>query len=302
MRVLLINTTEPQCGVYQYGLNLAAVLEHSSQIELWYGSHVTRAGFMAQYAEVSPDAVLYNWQSGVGGWMADAPFDIKAKQVLVYHDGEAHFARFDGIFFSDPTMPPHKNWHPIGRPLNYTNVSPEMPPPPEVLTIGIHGFIGAWAAWAVNYFPREVPIRVRLHLPRSPFCDPEGAAAQANESVVRATLGNCAPVEVSNGFMPWWKLIEWLRQNTINCYIREPSTVWRGVSSAPDAALVAGRPIAINRCNAFRHLHNCTPSICVEDRSISSIVESGIEPLKAKYAQFDPRTVADQIAGKLQLL
>jgi hypothetical protein len=95
------------------------------------------------------------------------------------------------------------------------------------------------------------------------------------------------------------QLLEWLRENDLNCYLRDPAWNWRGVASAPDCALAVRRPLAVNKCNAFRHLHGLTPSICVEDQSLSQIIGNGLSPLVPLYKQFAPEIVQRQVEDVL---
>jgi len=54
----------------------------------------------------------------------------------------------------------------------------------------------------------------------------------------------------------------------------------RGLSSAVDWALAAGKPLAISKSRLFRHLFQCNPSICVEENSLVEILDNGTLPLK----------------------
>ena len=108
--------------------------------------------------------------------------------------------------------------------------------------------------------------------------------------------------EVSHEFMEWDDLVGWLAKNDVNCYFRDVGMHWRGVSSACDAAMCARRPIAVNACNAFRHLHDCSPSIQIEHRTLKEIVETGLSPLAKKYQDYAPDVVGCQVMKVLESL
>jgi hypothetical protein len=108
--------------------------------------------------------------------------------------------------------------------------------------------------------------------------------------------------EINHEFMEWDDLVRWLSQNDVNCYMRDVAMNWRGVSSACDAAMCARRPIAINACNAFRHLQDCSPSIQVENRTLKEIIESGLSPLVKKYQDYSPEAVGGQVMKVLESL
>lgn len=302
MKILFVNTTEPACGVHQYGESMYQVINANSgshQIEIVRPN--SKEEFLGAVGKSQPQVVIYNWQAGIGGWMSPAPFDLKVKQVLLYHDLEANFAQFDAVLFSDPTMQPHQNWYPIGRPIRGVANHPWYGH--EVPVIGINGFIGAWAHIAISQIISEFEkCHIRLHLPFAAYGDAAGDAARASAALVGTYASHDVKVEVNHEFLGWDDLVRWLSHNDINCYLRDPSVTWRGVSSSIDAAMCASRPIAINRCNAFRHMFNCQPSIMVEDRSIREILQTGLSPLVAKYVEYEPSAVAGQVLSILDNL
>lgn len=299
MKVLFVNTQESRCGVHQYGESLLSVMAN----EL-HDFTITRVApsssqeFLSCYDSIKPDVTLYNWQSGIGGWMSEAPFKNAGRQVLIYHDLEARFDDFDAIIFSDPTMNQSGNWHPIGRPLR--RLSPFRDRSPGIPRVGVNGFIGAWARNVVSQLASEFErCLIRLHLPYAYYGDRDGVMARSSAEACRSMLPAGFEVEVSHEFMAWDDLQLWLSENDINCYFRD-MTPWRGVSSSIDAAMCARRPISVNRCQAFRHMHDCSPSICVEDRTIREIISTGMSPLVKKYDQFSGGNVAGQVRKVLE--
>lgn len=304
MKILFVNTREPKCGVHQYGRSLYYVLQHRlgipSQHSIHYGTFDSKEHFLEAYLHVKPDVTIYNWQAGIGGWMSEAPFAGMGRQVLAYHDLEANFSQFDAILFSDPTMKQHDNWYPIGRPLRHQIYMP-IRMNANVPVIGINGFIGAWAELAfshiANHFDRA---HIRMHLPYAVYGDGSGIRANAAASECRQALPEGFTMEVSHDFMEWDDLVMWLAKNDINCYIRDPAMHWRGVSSACDAAMCARRPIAVNSCDAFRHLHDCSPSIMVEHRTIPEIMQGGLSPLIKKYEDYSHEVVSEQVLKVLE--
>jgi hypothetical protein len=292
MNLLFVNGTEPACGVYQYGENLWEILRESTRCQ-WScckPQDMESLGLAAR----SSDArfILYNWQKGMGGFLSGAPFAWRIPQGLVYHDCDIDDSRWDAIFFSDTTMQPHGKWIPIGRPLPKFNIPRVGRCLHEAPIFGVHGFIGAWAEDVVFRVMQEFEhATVRLSLPAARFADPDGAAAMAMaERCRRMVHGTGIKLDISHDFKSSDQLLDWLHANDMNCYFRPLAMNWRGISSATDAALAVGRPIAINKCSAFRHLHGLSPSICIEDSSFMGIFGSGLSPLvpfKSKWCDPD---------------
>lgn len=232
--------------------------------------------------------------------MSQAPFANVGKQVLFYHDLGINEKFWDAILFADPTMKPHGKWHPIGRPI------PEFKPEKahyhhdhsnDGPVIGCHGFLGAWADNVVSIVMKEFEYAtVRLHLPFSPFCDPAGAMALETARHCRQMIDPARiHLDITHDFMTQPQLLEWLSQNDLNAYLRPVGMNWNGVSSACDCALAVRKPIAINRSNAFRHLHGTNPSICVEDCTLSDIISNGLDPLIPAYQAWSPENIRRQV-------
>lgn len=299
MKALLVNLPEQACGVAVFGRNLYQVLKPSQRV----GWHLCEASSEAQFRQtvdsLKPDAILYNWQPGQGGYLAQAPFPgLGCKQVLSYHDLTVADSCWDAILFSDPTMQPHDNWHSIGRPLPvFTPDSRYFSNHNPVPTVGCYGFMGAWANQVVEQVLKEFEFaKVRLNLPFATYGDAGGGHARAMADLCGSfVMGTGITIEISHDFLPQPQLLDWLSKNDLNCFFRPVQMGWRGVSSAPDSALAVRRPIAVNRCSAFRHLHNLNPSICIEDSSLTQIVANGLSPLVPLYAKWDAETVRAQV-------
>lgn len=282
--------------MYQFGHNLHAVLKPSSRIQWEYCEPQSEAELRLTCHSVDPAVTLVNWQALIGGYLAHAPFPWMKNPVFCYHDCEFDDARWKAVLFADPTMQAHGKWHSIGRPIQEFKTmvqTPELRRP----IIGVHGFLGAWSDQVVHRVLQEFEFAtVRLQLPFSRFCDANGAQALAMaERCKTMALGTGVQVEATHDFLPEWALLAWLSQNDLNAYIRPPEMNWRGVSSAPDRALSVRRPLAVNKCSAFRHLHHTNPSICVEDCSLTEILQNGLNPLIPLYNAWEPDVVRYQV-------
>lgn len=300
MKILFVNTAEPCCGVHQYGLNMYQVLQSHPEIQTRYSQADSQASLMAEVEEFRPDAITYNWSQLIGGWISYAPFAGLGRQALFYHDGAAKFGEYSAILFSDPTMPRHENWFPIGRPIPLVTI--DLPRPEDgVITIGVNGFIGAWANRVVEKAKYDFgSCRLRLHLPIAPYGDAGGGLAHWSADYCRSIAGD-TPVEICHDFLSRPDLLRWLARNHLNCYLRDPAQGWRGVSSVTDWALAVRRPLAISRSPAFRHLHDCSPSLCAEDNSLPFLLKHSVAALAPKYEQFEPVRVAGQVKQALEL-
>lgn len=301
MKALFVYTTEERCGVWQYGRNLYECLLPHSELA-WAAIRVDNLDTLRKALEIWPaDVIVYNWQRNIGGVLGGAPFMDMPKQVLVYHDCAIRESGWAAILFSDPTMKQRDNWFPIGRPLPAPAATGDLP---EIPTIGVHGFVGAQANIVLGQVLKEFEhAKVRLHLPLSPFVDDHGNIAGAMIGQCKEMVkGTGVTLEVTTEFKPPNELLLWLASNTINCYFRDPAHPWTGIASAPDYALAARRPLAINQSSAFRHLHGLEPSIQIEHHSITEIISHGLTPLVPLYEKWSPQNIAKQVDSVLLAL
>lgn len=299
--VLFVNTTEEVCGVHQYGRALYSLLKGKGKHRFEYVVPNNREHLDLIVWGHTPDAIIYNWHPLIGGFLSGGCPDIPGvKQVIVYHDDWGLEEQFDAILFSDPTQMNRGKWHFIGRPIPKWKIVEKKPSSP--ITIGLHGFNGGWSVYMVHQICKQFKeARIRLHLPASPFVDPEGIHAKLMACECQQEIRDHKGItmEIQHTFLRDMEhLLAWLSQNDMNVYIRDVRH-WTGVSSATDAALAVGRPIAINACNAFRHLFKAVPSIRIEERSLKEIYESGTEPLQPFLRQWTPEVIRHQVENMI---
>lgn len=304
MRVLFVNPPHQACGVNQFGARLFECLG-TSQIN-HYRMLETEQSYEVEpvVRAYMPHVIIWNYHPGASPWMIPEIAQFKATRfrefshLLVYHDGDLHeWMMFDAILFSDPTMPQHENWYPIGRPLPYL-AGWSYPHNPDLPWIGVNGFLGAWAHIAVQRIIQEFDkCVIRLHLPSSHYMDPAGAQAQASarQCMDLAKHKPGISFEIKIGFMEIAELVDYLAQNDLNVYMRDLPPSFRGVSSVLDPALAARVPIATNRCICFRHVFGLNPTIQVEDLSLRQIMGNGTKPLEPLYQEWSHENICRQV-------
>jgi SAM-dependent methyltransferase len=102
----------------------------------------------------------------------------------------------------------------------------------------------------------------------------EGVLEQCQASVRKPGI----KVFVNTKFGSARVVLDFLASNHLNVFLYDVHKD-RGISSCVEKAIAVGRPVAVNRCGMFRHVHDATPSICVEERSLKEIMEAGVAPL-----------------------
>lgn len=296
MKVIFVNSRQERCGVHQYGLRLFKILQKSQKLECRYvvspDSHFSGE---LDWAEV----VIYNQHPGIHNAVSKAPFGLNCREIGIFHEAGAG-ERFKELIFSDPTRASVDGFYAIGRPLPDWKVIPHVSRKNcDEIVVGVNGLCGAWCTTMIAHVASQLPeCRVRMALPPSDHVDPSGVHSQMLADSCGDILGNPRKLEITYDFMDEPSLLAWMSENDINCYIR-PSLPSHGISSILDLALAVRRPIAINRHPMFRHLHDCKPSICVEDTSMRDIVGNGLSPLIPHYERNSNERVLSELESIL---
>jgi SAM-dependent methyltransferase len=90
---------------------------------------------------------------------------------------------------------------------------------------------------------------------------------------------------ISHDFLGRGELLDFLAGNTMNAFFYDVDK-HRGISSTIEHALAVRRPLAITKCGMFRHVSSASPSICIEDNSLTTILKNGTAPLAPFYEQW----------------
>lgn len=290
-KVLIVNHTEPACGVYQFGRNLFEALRDSDgKYAFAIADCADEAAVRASIDRENPVAVIYNWHPATHPFI-DKAFTLrmgspKIPAIGFYHEITADAAeaveddRFDCWICGDPSLDSSNPFiFKSGRPLPvYQNTQPL----PAVTTIGTFGFgfpnkgFARLAAMVQEQFDEAV---IRMHIPFSAFFDPDGREARARIDEARALIRKPGiRIEASHELLSKQGLLDFLAGNSLNAFLYDDMP--RGIASTIDYALAVDRPIAISKSYMFRHVWNATPSILVEERTLPQILAAGTAPLQ----------------------
>jgi hypothetical protein len=265
----------------------------------------------------SPSIIFYNYHPFTLEWINSSYVLSKynnIKHVKILHNVDKQdFEEFNPQKFHDFQYIISDNNTMIGDNKHSFIVSRSIPAPPLKLIedrndtipkIGYQGFgfehkgIDRIAHQIQNEFDEAI---FRLHIPFSFYCDRDGTEARKRIEEVRNIITKPGiKIEVSHNFLSNNEIIEWLHENTINCYFYTISD--NGISSSPDYAIAARRPIAINNSSLYKHLHNLHPSIEIEKNSLKQIINNGIVPLLPIYEKYDQKNVVKSYENVCDLI
>jgi len=288
IKVLIVSHKESQCGVYQFGRNVAEALAKSEKYSFVYAECASAKEYFSRVEYFKPSAIIYNhYHTATLPWLAKKVIrKFKLPHIGIIHEVTQHLAdRADDSLFDyhiapDPTiLLKNPLVFKTGRLVHKYENRSDLP---EVPTIGSFGFGTAGKGFEklISTIQLEYDDAiVRLHIPFASFADSDGSSAhaiakQCKELIVKPGI----KLQLSHEFLSQEQLLDFLALNSLNAFFYDENK-GRGISSVIDHALAVQRPVAITKSTMFRHIVSTSPSICVEDSSLQQIMENGFEPI-----------------------
>lgn len=287
-RVLIISHKDQQCGIYQYGVNIARALRNSKKYEFIYYECDNKQELDEAVKIYRPAAIIYNYyiytMSWLNSWITRS---YPIPQLGIMHEvfqkaaDEATNKLFDYHICPDPTLI-ERNPITFKTPRlvpQYHNTKPL----PEIPTIGSFGFGIKDKGFdrLIEVVQQEYDIaNINILMPFNDILDKDG------KRFTNATTESCYNVvnkpginlQISHKFLTNPELLGFLASNTINAFFYDVDK-YKGISSTIEQALAVQRPIAINKCKMFRHVFNAKPQICIENSTLKDIIANGNTPL-----------------------
>lgn len=310
MNVFIINHSVENCGVYQYGKRFGNIASKSKKYNFIYHEINSQEELSSSYEEHKPKAIIYNYLGGTMPWVTPQLVqkyrDLGVKQYLIVHNvGYATF--FDYYLHQDPY---HKNVDSnnfaLARPL-FDYQSPKTERDDDTLHVGSFGF-----GFRIKYFDQickivneqlsDRKVQINLHLTTSHFCPDANDIASIKQDCLNYINYDNIKLNMTHDFLTDNEMLDFLAKNDLNIFFYEKyDNYYNGISSTIDYALSVKKPLAICKSNMFAHIWDVEPSICVENNSLSSIIENGFSALEEKYNLWTNEKfidILDQIIGK----
>lgn len=289
------------CGIGLIGKLIAESLVKSKKysFEILYTD--SAQDLEDKIALMSPRTIIYNYHSTTTPWLYDSQLRNRLSDIphiMLHHDitqgviDSYHLQDhgFKYLITADNTLNGNENVFTVNRLM-----PPYIPSPyidRGIPVIGFQGFgfrhkgIHKIAERVCQEFDEAI---IRLHIPYSFFGDQGGWEARHRVNEVRDITRDKQgiKIEASHDLMSTGEVIEFLGQNTINCYFYDYLD-GAGLASSPDYALAANRPIAVTKSHQLRNFLGINPSVCIEDNSLKDIISFGLKPLEElrnKYSE-----------------
>lgn len=292
MNVLYLNSTNPVCGVYQFGVRVYKALKASSRYRVSYAEVDDVFQCRRWRDNLAPSIVVYNHHWAAMPWLTPAVLAEREDMahVALYHEAGGP-TTFDYYIYADPSLKMRcRNdgrslWLRTVRPLPKCTCTFETPAIPTIGSFGL-GVCGkqyeAIVAQVNGEFDQAI---VNINIPTTK------AEAARLAGLFQAQITKPGiKLNISYGFMDEPDLLGFLGRNTINVfhYGRMGSN---GVSSATDYALAVRRPLAITKHHMFRHIWARAPEICLEAQTLPEIIEMGLCPLRQFHVEWTKKNL-----------
>lgn len=297
-------TFEKQCGVGIRGKLTSDILKKSKKynfIQCFIDNNKDLENLILEY---SPKVIFYNYHQDTTSWINNSEirdrynciahimihYDLHQNKVNYFNSND--YYGFKYLLTDDDLVISTHNVFVVPRSIPLDNFTSKYLH--SIPKIGFQGFgfphknIPLIARMVNNEFDEAI---LRLHIPYAFYTkDSEGTVKTILEEVNKEITKPGIILEVSHNFMSDEKIVQWLSENTINCYFYDYLD-GHGVASSPDYAISARRPIAVTKSFQLRNFWNLSPSIIIGETTLKQIIENGTKPLEPHYEKYSHKNL-----------
>jgi hypothetical protein len=296
MKILFVNHTEKQCGVYQYGKRVCDVLKKDERYTTMYLETNNQDIFFKNIESYNPNIIVYNWHPTTLNWLTkEITHNLKyKKQLIIFHESTFPNLHYDGLLMSDMSENKNEKKFSLPRPIFETNL---IKPKNEIATIGSFGFgfnnKGFERVCSIVQDSFEKAI-IHLHITSAFFGD-------RNSLISNEVIRNCRKIvknpnielKITTDFVSNSDILTFLSKNDVNMFLYDKLN-GRGLSSVIDYAISVDTPLVINNSHMFRHLLSDKPEISIDNNKISTILDLGLEPVKYFRNKWSSQTLRNK--------
>ena len=325
MKILYINPSNHECGIYQYGLRvynaLKTFLPDWCDCEIQYAENFDN---VQQHVDLldqfNPDIVLYSFndtampfvkhymQSNPNSNIHHVAISHEQEQIVIDNPGVYPDEWIGGNLFKnwighDPTIIINRpDVHNATRPILRSEWKPTIKNDERI----VFGSSGFGHRRKMHYEMLQViqheydEAVIRFNMPPSHFGDKQCVEARAIADHCRSLIDKPGiELQVTYDLLETEQdLVEWMYGNDVNIYFSQQWEVphqMRGVNSSPDTALSTRRPLIVNQSTMTRHLTPYFGAYGI-DGSIKQLIERQVRNRipELVYNEWDPARTAGE--------
>lgn len=293
------------CGIGVIGNIIGKTLTKSKKYNIIHILSDSPEKILNHYNQYKPEAIFYNFAAPTMPWVVDDSWkkELKCEHVLIYHDGNQNLADsfdpknwfgFKYMVTDDPTLKTYnsKSFF-ITRRLMIPYVPTKKYVESEYPIIGFQGqmVLHKGLHRVIEQVQKEFKkAKIRLHSPHYHY----GAGEKAWRDTLQYTLSHLInpdiKVEINTDIFTDQQIVDFLAENTVNCYFFDYLDQC-GLASSLDYALASKRPFCITKSFQFRNYWDTNPSILIENTTIKKVIENGTLPLQKYYEDYSESNV-----------
>ena len=291
MKVLFLNNTHKQCGVYQYGSRLYDILQQSlSSLEIEYiykemENYHEYLQILQEYTDV--ECLIYNYHHSTIPWLNHHTIQRRVKNIGIIHESSGEI--FDIVIQIDLSFPENGNHFSIPRPM-FENIdfSQEILSPTrkefiykyQDMNIPIFGSFGF--GFQFKGFDKVIQMVneqydeaiIKFVIPVAYHDSNHNRIHEINQCCYDIPRKPGIQLVISNEFFTNIELLQFLHSNTMNIFLYDTLSD-RSISSTIDYALSVKKPLGISDSHMFRNIYD--DSICLYKTPIATIMENSVE-------------------------
>jgi hypothetical protein len=276
MFILFINHNVEKCGIYQYGKNVAKILEKATNHTYQYCELTSYQDYLKCISDYSSyDAIIYNYNFSTLPWLNNYTIQKIKPNICILHENLYNAPNFDYFISTNPN-----DTNGILRPLfdTYDQVTDpkiksfiEYGKDKNIPIIGSFGFgfhRKGFDKIIQNVNKEYTQAIIKLIIPEAHY----NGGVYYHDHIASQCKSLVKPgieLIITNEFFNTHDLLNFLASNTINLFLYEyQDTI--GISSTIDYALSVDIPIGITNVPMFRHIYH--PKISI-DHGIENIIQ-----------------------------
>lgn len=291
IRGLFINNQIAQDSIYESGVMVYQCLQQSDS-------------YLLDYVEVSSDQreipsgydfYFFNYHPYTMPWLETRNLKKLLRcpvitMVLEVLPGDPFVlcpkTHFDLYCVLDPSLETRQtNVVAFPRPLEQVNIKPHTKH--DIPVIGTFGFAtrGKGFQHVVDSVNKEFDQAIiKINIPFGSFVpDSEEYSARLSE-ICRSRAKPGIEVVVTHHYFTKEELIDWCRQNTLNCFLYDRNMP--GLAATTDQAIVSEQPLVVSKNDTFRHILAYLP--CYPQWSLRQSIEQSGPIVKKMKADWSP--------------
>jgi hypothetical protein len=301
--ILLVNYRKQNCGIQQYGFNLGEILKKHSKNKIQYLEVDDATQFCEFLTNNTFDIFIFNWLSIKMSWINDYFLQKfpNQKKLFIFHDFEypnvksQHF-----ILHQDPTKITNNiTEFNLGRFLFDFETECKKSDKPIISSFGFAFFDKGFDKVVKKVNEEFDNAIIRLHLPNNTVVNVDKVMKHQILKTCELLNKNGNELTVTENYMSNYELLSWLNESTLNCFFYD-SKQSLGISSVIDYALSVKVPLAITRCDMFRHIID--DEILIEKNTLVDIIEKGVTPLLKFKKNWNGKSFGENFDNIINLL